>query len=296
MTMMTGILVKAIAGFYYAKAGDRIYECKARGIMKKEGISPLPGDHVEFQAVDEKHGIIERVLERRNFFNRPTVANVDKLFIVSSYVKPVPNTYLIDTMSVIAADKDIEPIIVFNKCDMGDFSQFEKIYRRAGLKVYTVSALTGEGISGLEAETKGNVSVFTGNSGVGKSSLLNVLFPELRLATGEISEKLGRGRHTTREVQLFAHGNDGYVVDTPGFSALDIKSGEKCLKENLQFDFMEFEPYIGKCRFNTCSHTVEDGCAVLEAVKSGEIGQSRFASYCMMYAELKNDEVNRYKG
>ncbi len=292
---MKGILIKAIAGFYYVKAGNTVYECKARGLLKKQGISPLPGDFVEFSAVGVQNGIIEAVCERKNAFVRPTVANVDKMFIVSSFSTPAPNTYLIDLMTVIAKSKGIEPIIVFNKCDMGEFSQYEQIYKNANLKVYTVSALTKQGIDSLYCELDGSVCVFTGNSGVGKSSLLNALFDGWSLATGDVSQKLGRGRHTTREVQLFEYGKSGYVVDTPGFSAIELKMGQGLDTQNLQDCFLEFAQYSNNCRFIGCSHTVENGCAIIDAVNSNKIAKSRFESYCMIYNELKNLEDNKYK-
>lgn len=291
---MVGILIKAIAGFYYVKAGNTVYECKARGILKKQGVSPLPGDYVEFSCVGTQNGIIEAVKERKNAFKRPTVANVDKMFIVSSFSTPAPNTYLIDLMTVIALSKGIEPIIVFNKCDMGEFSEFECLYKNAGFKVYTVSALTKQGLDALYGELDGSVCVFTGNSGVGKSSLLNALFDGWSLATGDVSEKLGRGRHTTREVQLFEYGQDGYVIDTPGFSAIELKMGEGLDTQNLQECFCEFKG-LDDCRFIGCSHTVENGCAVIKAVEDAKISKSRFESYCMIYNELKSLEDNKYK-
>ena len=292
---MTGILIKAIAGFYYVKAGNTVYECKARGILKRQGISPLPGDYVEFSTVGTQNGIIETVKERKNSFKRPTVANVDKMFIVSSFSTPAPNTYLIDLMTVIAINKGIEPIIVFNKCDMGDFGEYEILYKNAGFKVYTVSAATKQGLDRMYDELDGSVCVFTGNSGVGKSSLLNALFDGWSLATGDISQKLGRGRHTTREVQLFEYGENGYVVDTPGFSAIELKMGEGLDTANLQNGFYEFEKHNTGCRFIGCSHTVESGCAIIDAVNDGSIAKSRFESYCMIYNELKALEENKYK-
>lgn len=292
--MVKGILIKAIAGFYYVKAGNTVYECKARGHFKKQGISPLPGDNVIIDTIGENSGVINEILPRKNSFLRPTVANVDKLFIISSYSTPAPNTYIIDLMIALAKSKNIEPIVVFNKCDMGNFDEYEQIYKSAGIKVFTVSALTKQGTDKLFRETKGNISVFTGNSGVGKTSLLNLMFPDLKLETGEVSQKLGRGRHTTREVTLFYMENGGYIVDTPGFSALDLKKGEKLDMEQLQYLFAEFEPFLDKCRFSSCTHTVENGCAVIDAVANGQIHKSRFESYRLIYSELKEIFDNRY--
>lgn len=285
---MTGLVVKALSGFYYVECDNKIYECKARGSFRKSGISPLVGDRVVWTAVSENSGIVEEISERKNAVSRPPVANIDKLFIVSAFSSPKPNTLLIDKMTVLAELNDIEPVIVFNKCDMGSFLDFENIYKNAGFKVITVSALTGEGIEELKAELKDNISAFTGNSGVGKSSLINSLFGENIITTGEVSEKLGRGRHTTRHTQIYSFDFGGYVVDTPGFSSLDFDSNDYALKEKLPFLFKDFEEYIGECRFSSCSHTKESGCAVLQAVCDGKIEKTRHESYLALYEELKD--------
>ena len=289
---MTGLIVKALSGFYYVECDKKIYECKARGSFRKSGISPLVGDRVVWTAVSENSGIVEEIAERKNAVSRPPVANIDKLFIVSAFSSPKPNTLLIDKMTVVAELNGIEPVIVFNKCDMGSFREFENIYINAGFKVITVSALTGEGIEELKAELKDNISAFTGNSGVGKSSLINSLFGENIISTGEVSEKLGRGRHTTRHTQIYSFDFGGYVVDTPGFSSLDFDSNDYSLKEKLPFLFKEFEEYMGECRFSSCSHTKENGCAVLQAVGAGLINKSRYKSYAKMYEEL--EKINLY--
>ena len=285
---MNGIIIKALSGFYYVSCENEIYECKARGSFRKSGVSPLVGDRVEFSVTENEKGVIDSILERKNCLIRPPVANIDKLFIVSSYTLPSPNTLIIDKMTVIARHNSIEPIIVFNKCDMGDFTELSLLYRNAGFKTYVVSADTGKGIKELEMELKDSVSAFTGNSGVGKSSILNNLFGEDFIATGEISEKLGRGRHTTRHTQLYRLPFGGFVADTPGFSSLDIDSFDYTLKERLADYFEEFELFSQNCRFTGCTHTKEKGCAVIEAVQAEKIAQSRHTSYLQLFESLKD--------
>ena len=252
--MEKGIIIKALSGFYYVDIGSAVIECHARGLFRKKGDSPLVGDSVEIEVLADGTGVVKRIFERKNSLNRPPIANIDKLFIVSAYETPAPNTFVIDSMTAIAEDKGIEPIIVFNKADIGGFDEIAAVYEKCGFKVYVVSAATGEGVEAVFEELRGSVSVFAGNTGVGKSSLLNALFADLSLKTGEVSEKLGRGRHTTRHVQLFSVGDDGFVADTPGFSSIDIEESDLIYKENLQFAFREFEDYIGRCKFTSCSY------------------------------------------
>ena len=285
-----GILVKAIAGFYYVEAGGRIYSCKARGIFRKQGCEPLVGDTVRITAETEGEldGRVEEILPRRNRLVRPPLANVTRLCIVSAYSNPAPNSLVIDKLIAIAENKGIEPLLIFNKNDQGDFSDWKEIYKAAGFEVFSVSCLTGDGIEAVRAALGEGISVFSGNSGVGKSSLLNRLFDGLALATGEVSEKLGRGRHTTRHVELFRMENGGYVADTPGFASLDLEKSEVVCKEDLPFAFREFAPYLGRCRFTSCAHVGEKGCAVADAVGRGEIPASRYESYRRMYEEVKD--------
>ncbi len=285
---MNGIIIKALSGFYYVSDGENTYECKARGSFRSSGVSPLVGDKVEFDITEDNKGIVNAVLPRKNKLSRPPVANIDKLFIVSSFENPAPNSYVIDKITAIAEFNKIEPIIVFNKCDMGDFSDWQKIYKGAGFKVYTVSAETEEGVAVLESEMKDSVSAFTGNSGVGKSSILNSLSKGLELETGDVSEKLGRGRHTTRHTELFALPFGGYVADTPGFSAIDEQSGDYDFKESLIYNFPDLAEFADNCRFTSCTHTCEKGCGVIEAVQSGELEESRHNSYIALFNELKD--------
>lgn len=285
---MNGIIVKAISGFYYISDGEKVYECKARGSFRVSGVSPLVGDRAEFRKTEEGKGIVAKVETRKNMLSRPPVANIDKLFIISSYEKPSPNAYIIDKLAALAEYKGIEPIIVFNKCDMGGFEEWEEIYRRADFKVFTVSAENGEGIKSLRGELKDSVSAFTGNSGVGKSSILNNLFSDLKLETGAVSDKLGRGRHTTRHTELFPLPEGGFVADTPGFSSLEAECNDYEFKERLIYCFRDLKQYADGCRFTDCTHTVEKGCNVIKAVEKGEIAESRHKSYTALFEELKD--------
>ena len=285
---MTGTIVKALSGFYYVNFQGKTYECKARGSFRKGGVSPLVGDRVEFEATEESKGIINKIFERKNFIERPPVANIDKLFIISSYTNPSPNTLLIDKMTVIARYNDIEPIIVFNKSDMGDFSEIREIYERSGFKTYTVSALNNDGITELKGELEHCISAFTGNSGVGKSSILNSLFERDIIKTGDISEKLGRGRHTTRHTELYEVFPNSFVADTPGFSTFEADITDYKLKEMLPELFFDFKEYLPYCKFSSCTHTSDNGCAVLDALKEGKIQASRHNSYIELFKEMKD--------
>lgn len=296
---MTGVIIKALSGFYYVEAQNTVYECKARGNFRKSGISPLVGDRVKFEIIDSTHGVVDEILPRRNELKRPNIANIDKLFIVSAYQNPAPNTYIIDKITAIAEYNNIEPIIVFNKCDMGDFASLYNIYRNSGFKAYVVSAENGDGMDALITELKDSISAFTGNSGVGKSSILNYLFGNKNIATGNVSEKLGRGRHTTRHNEAYRLPFGGFVVDTPGFSSLEYSADDYCFKENLPQYFRDFGDTIYDCKFTSCTHTKENGCAVLNAVRNGEIEPTRHTSYIQIFEEMKDlkfwEAANRKK-
>lgn len=295
-SLMNGIIIKAISGFYYVYSENSVYECKARGSFRKAGVSPVVGDKVDFTLTDSVHGTVESVCERRNLLIRPLVSNIDKLFIVSAYSTPAPDTLMIDRLTAIARYNGIEPIIVFNKSDMGDFDELVRIYKSAGFKTYVVSAKDNIGIIELSEETRGCLCAFAGNSGVGKSSILNVIFPELQLKTGEVSEKLGRGRHTTRHTELYRHNLDGFVADTPGFSSVEEGLLTYDFKLHLAECFRDFSDFTDNCRFTSCSHTCEKGCGLLEAVKEGKVQRSRHNSYVALYEELKGIEQWNNKG
>lgn len=290
---LSGIIIRALSGFYYVKSDGCVYECKARGVFRNEDITPLVGDRAEFSIDKNGKGFVTKILERRNFLIRPPVANVDRLIIVVSTAEPRPNPPVIDRLCAVAEDREIEPIIVINKTDLESPREMLGIYEKTGLKVFPVCCQSGEGVEELKSALRGGINVFTGNSGVGKSSLLNIIDPRLGLETGEISEKLGRGRHTTRHASLFELESGGYVCDTAGFSSVDTETGGYICKENLQFTFREFLPYLGKCRFSSCSHICEKGCKICEAVKKGVIAKSRHDSYVLLYNEAKQEELKR---
>ncbi len=293
---MEGILRKMIAGFCYVEAGQSVYECKPRGNMRRMG-NILAGDIVEFSPLGNGKGVVEGVVKRKNSLVRPPVANVGRLFIVSSQNTPAPNPLIIDRIIAIAESKGIEPVVVFNKSDMGELESWRELYEKAGYKSFAVSAKQPETLYELKEflYSGEGISVFTGNSGVGKSSILNAILPELSLATGEVSEKLGRGRHTTRHVELYPLGN-GYIADTPGFSSMDLQKCEVVSKDELSFCFKEFSNYIGGCKFTSCSHTGEKGCAIEEAVNGGKIAESRYKSYKNLYNEIKDIKEWMLKG
>ena len=227
--------------------------------------------------------MVEKILPRKNSFIRPAVANIDALVVFAANVNPITEPYLIDRVAAIAGDQEVAVYLCVNKCDLDPALDLVRIYENAGFTVIRTSAETGEGVEALAALIQGKLVAFTGNSGVGKSSILNRLAPELRLATGEVSEKLGRGRHTTRHVELYRLGENTYVADTPGFSSFDTDQMDVILKENLQYAFPDFGKYIGQCRFDDCSHRKEPGCAVREAFDAGQIEKTRYDSYLRLY-------------
>ncbi|MGM9606367.1 MAG: ribosome small subunit-dependent GTPase A [Oscillospiraceae bacterium] len=286
--METGIIMKALSGFYYVDPGDgSLIACRARGKFRHQHITPLVGDRVEFTALEDGSGIVDEILPRKNEFLRPAVANIDQLVIIASGAIPVTDPFLIDRMTSLAESKGCDSIICINKCDLERADDLYDIYTAAGFSTVRVSAETGEGIGELASLIAGKVSAFTGNSGVGKSSILNTLEPGFSLAVGQVSERLGRGRHTTRHVELFRLKSGAVVADTPGFSSFDTDQTEVRQKEDLAATFREFRPYLDQCRFVGCAHVKEKGCAVREAVKQGEIPPSRHASYVRLYEQAK---------
>ncbi|MBQ9673981.1 MAG: ribosome small subunit-dependent GTPase A [Ruminococcus sp.] len=291
---LEGRIIKGIGGFYYVEAADEIFECKARGVFRNKSNTPLVGDFVTIKIPQSGYNLIEKIAERKNSLIRPPVANIDLLMIVCSTVSPLPNFSVIDKMTAYAVYNNIEPVIVITKSDLSDGSEIHDIYEKSAIRTVLTSYVDGVGLDEVKGMLEGKTTAFTGNSGVGKSTLLNALFPGLELATGEISEKLGRGRHTTRAVELIKV--DGcYVADTPGFSTVNMEKFGMTDKTELQYSFPEFADYINGCRFNSCSHTCEKGCAVIEKVRDGTIAKTRHKSYCDMYDEVKNFKEWQFK-
>lgn len=280
---MNGTIIKALSGFYYVSTENGTYECRARGKFRLDGTSPLVGDRVSFNLDSNGKGYIEKVFERKNFFIRPAVANIDALVFVAANTNPVTDPFLIDRVSVIAEESDCELIVCINKTDIDPADELYEIYSKSGFVTVKTSAATGEGIEELVSALKGKICAFTGNSGVGKSSILNAIVPELKLEVGAVSEKLGRGKHTTRHVELFELCDNTYIADTPGFASFEIEMMQSISKEELMYDFREFKEYIGKCRFNDCAHLKEPGCAVTEALMAARIMPSRYESYKRLY-------------
>ena len=285
--MIRGRIVKAVSGFYYVDTGDEILQCRARGKFRRDGLHPLVGDRVSVLPLGGGEGMVDAVEDRSNQFSRPAAANVDQLVMIASAALPVTDPYLIDRISAIAALKHCAVLLVLNKCDLDPAQELYEIYSASAINVLRVSAVNGEGLEDLHRRLAGKLNVLTGNSGVGKSSILNALSPELALPVGEVSRALGRGRHTTRHVELYALGADTFVIDTPGFSSLESDELDLELKAHLPETFPEFAPFVGACRFVGCTHVKEKGCAVLEAVRAGAIPASRHRSYTQLYAELK---------
>ena len=280
--MSTGRIIRSLSGFYEVQTAEGTVTCRARGSLRRTGETPLTGDMVDI-SVEKGKGMVEKILPRRNQFVRPAVANVDALVIFAANVNPVTEPFLVDRVAAIAGDQEVEVILCINKCDLDPAVDLVRIYRNAGFQVICASAETGAGVEELRNLIRGKLVAVTGNSGVGKSSILNRLCPELNLPVGEVSEKLGRGRHTTRHVELYHLGEETYVADTPGFSSFDTDQMDVMLKENLQYAFPDFGPYIGSCQFHDCSHRKEPGCAVTAALAEGKIEQTRYDSYLKLY-------------
>lgn len=283
-----GLVVKAVRGLWYVETAEGILCCTARGKLRGMKETPLVGDRVSVLPLGGGKGSLEAMLPRKNAFIRPSVANIDALVILCSAVIPVTDPQLIDRMVAIAELKGCDPILCFHKCDLGRAAELVSLYRSAGFQVFETSSETGEGLAELQDAIRGLTCAFTGNSGVGKSSLLNALEPRLTLETGDVSEKLGRGKHTTRHVELFRLSCGAAVMDTPGFAAFDGEEVSLELKERLPELFREFRPYLSGCRYYDCKHGKDEGCAVRAAVETGEISKSRYQSYLRMWDELKD--------
>lgn len=285
MEISENMIIKGIGGFYYVKTADGVLECRAKGIFRKRRITPLAGDRVKLEQ-EAGTWVIAEILPRKNYFVRPPVANIDQFFIVVSTTQPVPSTLVVDKLTAIAVDKEATPIIVLTKSDLHSPVIFAGNYRNSGIPVLVADAQTGQGMDAIKLLLPGKTSVFCGNSGVGKSTLLSTFLPEITLETAAISQKLGRGKHTTRDVTIY-EACGGYVVDTPGFSSLEMEKASCIPKENLQHVFPDLRRYFGQCKFTGCAHTVEKGCAVRAAIERGELDATRYASYVTLYNEAK---------
>lgn len=284
--MSEKVILKSIGGFYYVKSGDKVIECKAKGKFRNLSLSPVAGDIVDTE-FDGSTNVITKIYPRKNKFIRPPFANLDLLVLVISTVDPAPNYLVIDKMCAIAENKNVQVIMVITKTDMAEYENIRSVYAKAGFKVFYTGADDEGQLEEIRREMQGKLCVFSGNSGVGKSTLLNKLFPHLSLETGITSKKLGRGKHTTRRVEIFE--TDGCMVaDTPGFSSVELVDDNFISKDDLQYAFVEFAPYLGSCKFADCRHINEIGCAVKGAVDGGEIPQSRYESYKALYDRQKN--------
>lgn len=288
--MSTGLIYKALSGFYYINDNGRTVECRAKGRFRFESSSPLVGDIVDYEIDSNGKGIVKAIHPRKNSFIRPAVANVDALVFVASTSEPETDPFLIDRVSVIAKSTGCEFILCINKTDLNPSCNLASVYSKCPFTVCETSAANGEGIEQLRAALKGKRCAFTGNSGVGKSSILNCLVPGACAPTAEISTHLGRGKHTTRHVEFYPAGENTYIADTPGFASFDIVMINDVKTEELQYDFAEFSPYIGRCRFNDCAHINEPDCAIRAAVESGTVSKSRHESYKRLYDIVKNNK------
>lgn len=282
-----GRILRSLSGFYDVATENGIVTCKARGILRKQRVTPLTGDLAQITVSGGK-GMVEAILPRKNSFVRPAVANVDALVIFAANVNPVTEPFLIDRVAAIALSQGVEVILCINKEDLDPAETLTGIYTRAGFPVIRTSAVTGEGIPELRSRIRGRITAFTGNSGVGKSSILNRLSPGLGLPTGEVSEKLGRGRHTTRHVELYDLGEDTFAADTPGFSSFDTDQMEWILTDDLPRAFLDFDGCLGHCQFRDCTHRKEPGCAVREAVAAGKIEKTRYESYLRLFEQASS--------
>ena len=287
----TGVVIKGIGGNYDVACGDEILRCRASAKLRRDGVLAA-GEYVTLRVTGSGGYILER-LPRRNGLIRPAIANIDQLVILCSQAPPVTDPYLIDKVTVVALYQGIRPIILLNKCDLHPSGELYDAYQKAGFSVVRASAVTGEGVEELTAMLAGKISAFTGNSAIGKSSILNRIDSRFGLQVGDMSEKIARGRHTTRHVELLRLGNGGLVADTPGFSTFDAVRMEKLTRENLQHYFPELEPYFARCRFSDCRHIKEPGCLVREAVERGDIARSRYESYCKLYEEVAAQKLWR---
>lgn len=287
--MTEGMILKGIGGFYYVDTPEGLIECRARGKFRKTVGKPIVGDRVTLEIQPEDGtGYLLDIAPRRNQLVRPAVSNLDLVVVVASCAPPKTDPFLIDKVFAIAAYKELGMLLIINKTDLDDGADLAEIYHKAGIDTLPVSAETGDGIDALRERLHGRTAAFAGNSGVGKSSLLNRLDGRFGAQVGDISDRIGRGRHTTRHVELMPLAGGGYIADTPGFSSFETEQMDLVLAKDLQYAFPEFAPYLGKCRFTGCAHVKEKGCAVIAAVEAGKIALSRHESYIKLYESVKD--------
>lgn len=292
--MDKGIIIKGIAGFYYVELQDgRVLECKARGKFRREKLAPVVGDRVIVEIIDEKHGVINEIEDRRSQLIRPQVANVDQAVVVFALKNPEISFTLLDKLLLLIEHNNLTSIICLNKSDLDQenlFGKIEKLYSGIGYKVIRTNGKTGEGIDDLKFQLNNKISVFAGPSGVGKSTLFNKLQSKVKMETGDVSSKISRGKHTTRHAELIEIEEGTYIVDTPGFSSIDLSFMEA---DELQFAFKEFQNHLDKCRFSSCMHNKEKECGVKNAVENGEISRERYKAYVEILQELIDSRRTR---
>ncbi len=287
-----GKIIKSTGGLYSVENVDgKVYDCRAKGAFRREKITPLTGDNVEFDIVDDESGFITDILPRKNSLIRPSAANIDLLVLVIASSSPDPDLFILDKLTAIAHFNGIDVLLVINKCDLKGADEIERIYLRSGIDTVCISAKNADGyadkLEAIRKKTKGKTCFFSGASGVGKTSLLNALYPSLSLTTGEISRKISRGKHTTRVTELFKMGENTYIGDTPGFSMVDVSGFNLLTLEGLLWSFPDIEKYARGCRYTDCTHVCEDGCGVMEAIERGEVEKTRHDSFVKLYRELK---------
>jgi ribosome biogenesis GTPase / thiamine phosphate phosphatase len=297
VNLPSGIIIKGIGGFYYVKAENGIYECKARGIFRKDETIPLPGDRVIISVIEEekKIGSLDEIMPRESHLIRPAVANVNQIAVVLAIKSPSPDFMLLDKLLITAESERLHVIICINKIDLCENLELEKIlkaYNKTGYKIISLSSKKDYGFDELRAALDKRITVFAGQSGVGKSTILNRIMNYQVMQTGKVSEKIKRGKHTTRHAELVELVSGGYVVDTPGFSSFELM---ELNHENLELYYPEFDAYLNKCRFTGCSHISEPSCSIKEALSNGDISAERYQRYVELYNFLKHQESNIYK-
>lgn len=295
MKELAGRIIGVSGGLYSVECGEEVIPARSRGVFRQKGIKPVTGDMVRLICGENSEAVIDDISERKNYIIRPPLANLDMAVLVVSSCEPKPNTLILDKLTAVFESKGIETVFVFTKIDRADAEVFSRIYQSVGYRAFSVDNTTGRGAEEAAAYLKGKISALIGNTGVGKSSLMNYIAPTVQHKTSEISKKLGRGKHTTREVKLYRIGQSTYIADTPGFSTVEISKYGAIPSRELAESFRDFSDYLGECRFKDCAHIKEEGCVLRAAVAEGKISKSRYDSYCKLYAEAVEEENGRFK-